>query len=148
MNNEPQIESTINTAERGWLDLTGATVAWLCAVHCLALPFFISLLPILGLSFLLDETTERAIIGCSILLAALSLLPAYFRQHGKIRAIVLFAAGIGLIVWSHLAFEEKLTMQIPFLLVGAISITAAHFINRRLCRACARCETASEQAKS
>jgi hypothetical protein len=46
-----------------WLDATGATASWLCAVHCIVLPFAVSLLPIVGLSFLLDEKTERIFIG-------------------------------------------------------------------------------------
>ncbi len=141
MNQEQSIETPVTAKEHGWLDLTGSAVSWLCVVHCVALPFFISLLPIVGLSFLLDETVERTIIGASVLIAAASLLPAYFRQHGKIRTIVLFAAGIGLIIGSHTAFEDELAMQIPFLLAGAGLITAAHFINRRLCRACPKCES-------
>jgi hypothetical protein len=88
---------------------------------------------------LLDETTERVFIGISTVIAALSLLPAYFRQHGKIRTLVLFVLGIGLVVTSHLAFEDHLAVQIPFLLIGAILITMAHLINRCLCRACVAC---------
>jgi len=131
---------------RGWLDLIGSAVTWLCVIQCTALPFFISLLPLVGLSFLLDESVEWMIIGAFVLIAAASLLPAYFRQHGKIRTIVLFVAGISLIVVSHLAFEEELTMQIPFLLAGAGLITTAYLVNRRLCRTCVRCENHSEQA--
>lgn len=124
-----------------WLDAAGATASWACAVHCLALPFLISLLPLIGLSFLLSETTERVFIGISIILALLSLLPAYFREHGKLRSIFLAAAGIGLIILTHLLFEEDLTLKFIFLLTGAILISAAHFLNRRLCRACEVCLT-------
>jgi len=140
-----KLEQPIDNEKRGWLDLTGTAVSWLCVIHCLALPFFISLLPLIGLSFLLDETVEWMIIGVSVLIAAFSLLPAYFRGHGKIHTIVLFVAGIGLIVASQMAFEDELAMQIPFLLVGAGLITAAHLVNRRLCQTCARCETDLEQ---
>ena len=121
------------------LDAAGATASWACAVHCLALPLTVSFLPLIGLSFLLDETTERVFIGISIFLAVLSFLPAYFREHGKLRSIFLAAAGIGLIILTHFLFEENLTIKIIFLLSGAILISAAHFINRRLCRACAVC---------
>lgn len=124
-----------------WLDAAGATASWACAIHCLALPFLISLLPLIGLSFLLSETTERVFIGISIVLAVISLLPAYFREHGKLRSIFLAAAGIGLIILTHLLFEEDLTVKIIFLLTGAILISAAHFLNRRLCRACEVCPT-------
>lgn len=122
-----------------WLDAAGATASWACAVHCLALPFLVSLLPLVGLSFLLDEATERVFIGISVVLAVLSLLPAYFREHGKLRSIFLAAAGIGLIALTHFLLEENLTVKIIFLLTGAILISAAHIINRRLCRACAVC---------
>lgn len=144
MKSEQQIKSTIDASESDWLDMTGSAVSWICAVHCIALPFFISLLPLVGLSFLLDERVEWAIVGCSIVIAALSLLPAYFRQHGKIRTFVLFVSGIGLIIISHLAFEETLILQTPFLLVGAGLITAAHFINRRLCRECKVCRVGAD----
>ena len=132
-------ESSLAAEDRGWLDSAGAAASWLCAIHCLALPFAVSLLPIVGLSFLLDETTERVFIVVSMTLAALSLLSAYFRQHGKIRAIAFFSAGIGLIVASHLLLEESLILKAAFLVIGAILISAAHLINRRLCRSCVAC---------
>ena len=123
-----------------WLDAAGVTASWACAVHCLALPLLVGVLPLVGLSFLLDETTERIFILVSILLAALSLLPAYFREHGKIRSVFLAAAGIGLIVLTHFFLEENLAAKIVFLIAGAILLSAAHLINRRLCRECAACK--------
>ncbi len=123
------------------LDKAGITASWLCAVHCLALPFLIGVLPLVGLSFLLDETTERIFILISVLLAALSLLPAYFREHGKIRSIILAASGVGLIVMTHFFLEENLAVKVVFLIAGAILISVAHLVNRRLCRECAVCPT-------
>ncbi len=101
--------------------------------------FLIGVLPFLGLSFLLEEATERVFIGISVALAVLSLLPAYFREHGNLRSIFLAIAGIGLIVLTHFAFEENLTVKLIFLLAGAALISAAHVLNRHLCRACAAC---------
>jgi len=103
------------------------------------LPFVVALLPLAGLSFLLDEAIELAILGIAVGIAALSLVPAYFRQHGRLRAIALFAAGIGLFGISRALFEEDLPMEIIFLFVGAALITTAHLINRRLCKQCAEC---------
>ena len=124
-----------------YFDAAGVAASWLCSIHCLALPFLIGVLPIVGLSFLLEETTERVFIGISIAIAGLSLLPAYFREHGKLRSIFLATGGISLIVLTHLLFEENLTAKIVFLIVGAILISAAHLVNRRLCRECAVCAT-------
>lgn len=128
----------------GWLDSTGTMVSWACAVHCLALPFAVAFLPLIGLSFLLDERVEWTIIGGSILIGVLSFLPAYFRQHGKLRATALFLAGISLIIAAHLLFEDSFAAQMVFILSGAILITAAHLVNRHLCRSCARCETTAK----
>lgn len=60
----------------GLLDKTGATVSWLCAAHCLAMPFLISFLPLLGVSFLAHEGIEYLIVGVSIIIALITLLPA------------------------------------------------------------------------
>ncbi len=122
-----------------WLDTTGIAASWLCAIHCLVLPFAVSILPLVGLSFLLSETTERAFIGISILIAGLSLMPAYFRQHRNIRALLFFTSGIGLIIFSHLLFEESIVFKAIFLIAGGSLITTAHFVNRRLCRECDSC---------
>lgn len=68
-----KFERTITAAgcaERGWLDLTGTAVSWVCLIHCLALPFLIALLPLAGLSFLLDERIEWVIIGVSVAVGA------------------------------------------------------------------------------
>lgn len=122
------------------LDKAGIAASWAGAVHCRALPFLVGILPFVGLSFLLSEANERVFTGISVVLAAFSLLPAYFREHGRLRSIF-SAAGIGLIVLTHFFFEENLIAKLIFLLVGAGLISAAHVLNRRLCRACAACST-------
>jgi hypothetical protein len=122
-----------------FLDKTGVAVSWLCAVHCLAMPFLISFLPLIGISFLAGEGFEYIFIGISIVLAMLSLLPAYFKQHRKIRTLLLFASGICFVVLADAVFEDSLPGKILFVFVGAGCITAAHFINRRLCRNCQKC---------
>jgi hypothetical protein len=121
------------------LDTTGVVVSWLCVVHCIVLPFAVALLPLAGLSFLLDESIELMIIAVSVAVAALGLLPGYFRQHGRLRAVILFAAGISLLGLGRAAFEDDLALEVVFLLCGAGLITTAHLINRRLCRQCAAC---------
>ena len=126
----------------GFWDKTGAAVSWLCAVHCLAMPFVVSFLPLLGISFLAHEGIEYVIIGISIVIALLSLLPAYFKQHRKIRTLLLFVSGICFIIFADRLFDESITGKIIFVVIGASLVTAAHFINRRLCRSCQNCADA------
>lgn len=121
------------------LDKIGAFAAWLCTVHCLVTPFFITILPLIGLGFLLEETTERVFIAVSITVAALSLLPTYFSRHRKFSPLLLALGGVGLLILTHLLFEENRVLQAGFLIIGAVSLTAAHLLNRKLCRECAVC---------
>ena len=121
--------------EKRMLDYTGATIAWICAVHCLAMPFLITFLSLVGLSFLADETTEWIIISSSIGIALISLIPS-FNQHGKYQSLLLFAAGIGLIIISHLFFEESFIGKVLIILPGAALITTAHLLNRHYCKTC------------
>ena len=121
------------------LDKTGAAVSWLCAAHCLAMPFVISFLPLLGISILAHEGIEYIFIGFSVAVASLSLLPSYFKQHRKIRTLLLFVSGICFVILADLLFEESFVGKIIFVLIGAVCITSAHFINRRLCRNCRSC---------
>jgi hypothetical protein len=127
--------------ESGWLDMTGAIASWLCAVHCLLLPFLITLLPIAGLTFLLDESMERILIGVSVVLAALSLIPGYLKFHKKLRTILFAFSGISLIAVTHIQFEENILIKTILLVMGAVLISTGHIINRRLCRDCLTCVT-------
>ncbi len=128
-----------NLNSNGLLDKTGAIVSWLCAVHCLAMPFIISILPLFGISILAHEGTEYIFIGLSVAVASVSLLPSYFKQHRKIRTLLLFISGICFVIFADLLFKESFFGKVIFVLIGAIFITLAHFINRRLCQNCQNC---------
>lgn len=130
------------------LDKTGATISWLCAIHCLFMPFVISFLPLLGISFLAHSGFEYVFIGLSITVAIFSIFPAYFRQHGKIRTLILFIAGICFVILADIIFEENLWGKTIFVFVGAIFITSAHFLNRRLCLECQNCEDSHSHSLS
>ncbi len=135
-----RLKSRTTGADNFW-DKTGITVSWVCAAHCLAMPFIISFLPLLGISFLAHEGIEYVIIGFSIVVALITLLPAYFRQHRKIRTLLLYVSGICFVIFADMLFEESLSAKIIFVLIGAGLVSSAHFINRILCRNCRVCET-------
>ena len=125
--------------EKGVLDYTGAAVSWICALHCLAMPFLLTLLPLVGLGFLADENVERLIILSSGILGLFSLVPAFLKRHGKYQPLLLFAAGIGLIIISHLFFEDLFGWKVLIILSGAALITIAHLLNRRYCKTYSIC---------
>ena len=123
-------------------DATGITISWICAAHCLAMPFVVSFLPLLGIYFLAHEGIEYVITALSIAVALVTLLPGYFKQHRKIRTLLLYASGICFVIFADVLFAENLRAKIIFVITGAVLVSAAHFINQRLCRNCRRCENA------
>lgn len=124
--------------EKGILDYTGAAVSWACAIHCLAMPFLITALPLFGLSFLADELTELIFISVSILIALLTFLSA-INKHHKIQPLLFFIFGILILLSSHFFFEDELFWKFLTVLLGAISITTAHLLNHFHSKSCKVC---------
>ena len=124
----------------GFLDKTGAAASWICAIHCLAMPFAVSFLPVFGIGFLADEKGEYIFLALSAILASVSLLPAFFKLHRKISILFLFVAGFFAVVAADALFAGNIAGKIIFVVFGAGLMTAAHLFNRRLCRACVKCE--------
>ena len=83
------------------LDRAGAAVSSLCAVHCLALPFVLGALPVLGFAFLLEPAFEWTVIGASALIGVLA-LGSGAKRHGAPGPLAAFAVGIALFVLARL----------------------------------------------
>lgn len=126
----------------GIMDKTGAAISWICAVHCLATPFVVSFLPLLGLSFVAGEGFEYVFIAISITVGLVSLLPAYFTQHRKFRTLLFFTSGTCLIVFADILFDDSFFGKLTFVFAGAGLITYSHLTNRRLCLGCRSCDEA------
>lgn len=126
----------VTLAEGGRLDRIGMIASCVCAVHCAVMPAVIGLLPLLGLGVIADERVEWAVIGIAALVGAASLLPTYFRHHGCATPLLIFAAGLTLIFVGKTLFEERATLEAASVVAGALAVAVAHFVNRRLCRAC------------
>lgn len=118
------------------LDRLGIWVSGLCALHCLALPVLIPLLPLIGSAFFAQVWFERLILSVSLLIGAVALLSGATRYHGKYYPMGLLATG-GLIYWFKDIFGHEFE---PFTIaVGALLIIAGHWVNMRLCRQCKCC---------
>lgn len=128
------------------LDRLGAAASLACAAHCAAMPLLVGLLPLIGLGFLAEEHTELALVGLSIGVGSLSLIPSYARKHRRWRPLLLFAFGASLIIAVKLLAEEGSRLEAPAMALGALLIALAHMINRRLCRSCAACHPVDERA--
>nr|WP_136250663.1 MerC domain-containing protein [Ningiella ruwaisensis] len=114
----------------------GVWVSAACAVHCLALPLLLPILPILASSFVAQDWFERSILSVSIVIGFAALLVGFKQYHRQIYPIYSLVLG-GLIYWHKDIFGEAYE---PFTIaIGAGFIIAAHLINLRLCKQCKSC---------
>ena len=119
------------------LDKLGIWVSSLCALHCLALPVLVPLLPLIGSSFFAQVWFERTILTFSLIVGAVALVSGAIRYHGKYYPLALLFTG-GTIYWYKDIFGHHYE---PFTIaIGAALIVAGHWVNMRLCRQCKCCK--------
>jgi hypothetical protein len=117
-------------------DRAGTWLSLLCAMHCMASPLLVTILPLAGLGFVVREATEGILLTASVVLAATSLCWG-FRLHRQWRVLLFLVGAVGFIVvgrWMADGVAER-----TLVVIGAGMLTAGHFLNRHLCSACAAC---------
>lgn len=120
-------------------DKIGFVTSSACAVHCIVLPFIITILPYVGLSFFLDSLTEIILFVISAILAIASICFGY-KKHKNKNIAFCFAFGIFLIVCGHLLHETKWSLSSSIALaIGGTIIAISHLINNKLCKSCTSC---------
>ena len=125
------------------LDRAGATASFLCAIHCAIMPLIITLLPLLGLSFLASEPVEWALLAASATLGSWSLCLG-FRQHRSRRVFMVLGVALALLLAGRLFHEHHFGVWGPILMVlGGLTMMSAHLLNHRLCHACKKCSADS-----
>lgn len=122
-----------NTQEQNKMEKVGFYLSLLCAVHCIATPILITLLPFLGSSFISDHSWEIWFIGGSLMLASI-LLWSDFRKHQNPLPLFLLIGSLLVklleIVWLGHQFEF-LTGSI-----GALFIASAYYFNWKYKKQC------------
>ncbi|BCM91083.1 hypothetical protein IAD21_02947 [Abditibacteriota bacterium] len=121
------------------LDRAGATASFLCAIHCALMPFVVTMLPLLGLSFLASEPVEWTLLLSSATLGTLSLC-AGFREHRSRRVFGLLGIALALLVAGRILHEHHLGFWGPiFMVLGGFTMMGTHLFNQMLCRSCRKC---------
>lgn len=114
------------------VDRLGITAAIACALHCAALPFAITYLPLLGLNFLANIWVEIGMICISIFLGCYSLAKSY-PKHKNSLPIALLALGFITIGLGHFLLHTLEAFLVP---IGGIILAIAHFWNWRFLKRC------------
>ncbi len=116
-----------------FVDNTGACLSFACAIHCIAMPLLITVLPLIGLGFLANERAELVLITVAIVLAIGSLAWG-IRHHRRWRAFLILIVALVFIATARTAVEG--TFEVVFYSIGAIVLASAHLVNRHLCKTC------------
>lgn len=109
----------------------GIFVTVLCAIHCVATPVIITVMPLFGASLLSNPIWEWLLIGVSLGLAVLILAKDFISKHKNTLPLLVLGGGfstkaLGLLVVGHSSYEPLIIS------LGALMIVSAYVINWRL----------------
>ncbi|GMU58590.1 MAG: hypothetical protein AMXMBFR34_03530 [Myxococcaceae bacterium] len=111
-------------------DTLGQVLSAVCAVHCVATPFLLGLLPaaasVLG-------GAHPVLLAIVIGVALWAFLPGY-RCHRAKHVIGLALGGIAFLALGALVFHDNLAVDTGLSLVGATLMMTAHWRNRVMLR--------------
>ena len=112
------------------LDFLGFSASMLCAIHCAALPFLLSMAPLAGLQFLDNHWIEYSIILLSLFIASNSLIGSYRKHHQKFLALIIALIGFSLVGLGQVLEAEW--KEVLFTSTGGAIIAIAHLVNWKL----------------
>jgi len=123
------------------LDKAGATASLLCAIHCVAVPVAIALIPALGVAWLDNPWVDRGFLLAALLFALLA-HPKGYGKHGRCFPALLAGAGLAGIVLA-ISLGEGYPVHHYIVALGGLLVASSHFFNRHLCHKC--CEDHCER---
>jgi len=109
----------------------GALASFFCALHCAFFPILLTLLPLFGLHVLLSRTFELGMVLTAGGIATFSAVRG-FRLHGRAWTMVLFIAGILLLLLGFFFQHDDSVHTLSAL--GGVILVFAHLRNNRQCR--------------
>jgi len=104
----------------------------ICAIHCLALPILLIILPSM-IALQLDNEIFHTLIIITVLPVSIFALTLGYKQHKRNWLLILGFTGLLLLVIAVILGEEMLTV------LGASLVAAGHLWNFRLCQQFADC---------
>ena len=141
----------IHSATMNWksLDGIGIGLSTICAIHCLCLPVVITLLPLIGLEFLAQESFELGMISVIFATATLAYLRG-IRKHGRWPVLtVLLLGAISLLILAHDISES---WEPWIVTLGGAMLILGHWLNWQWshppCADCREAETAASHTAS
>ncbi|MBT3661812.1 MAG: MerC domain-containing protein [Rhodospirillaceae bacterium] len=117
------------------LDKFAVSTSAVCAIHCLCLPLFLSVVPALSATVLGQESFHEMLLWLVIPLSLVALSMGC-RKHKSWLVLFLGLVGLGLLIVAATMGHDILGEggERMATLMGAIAIAAGHIRNYTLCR--------------
>ncbi len=115
------------------LDNLGIAASSLCLVHCLAMPFVIAFLPLLGWQFLEGRPAHRILAFFVFSFAIFAVVPGYLK-HKKTSVLISMLLGLSLVLIATFTARQFMPekLELPLITLGNLMLVATHWRNRSL----------------
>jgi len=126
---------SIATKHTGLADKFAVSASTICAVHCIGLPFLLSVFPAIGTSQIGEESFHVWLLWALVPLSAFS-LSLGCKRHRNLSVLLKGILGVCVLIFTALAGHEMLgeSGERYATLLGAGLLALAHFRNFRMCR--------------
>ena len=114
-------------------DMLGIAASTICLIHCLAMPFLISLLPLIGWQFLAGKLSHQILAAFVFTFALFAIVPGYFKHHRK-PILLAMITGLTLVATATFICGSILpeNLELPMITVGNLILVATHWQNHHL----------------
>ena len=118
------------TKRQKWIDGSAMGLSLLCLFHCLAMPFVVSVVPLLGVHYFEETAIHLFFLLAAMPLSVFGLWLGVKGAHGGARLMTI--AGVGLVLMA-LGTSHDLVGEwdIPLTATGVSLVGLAHFLNWR-----------------
>jgi hypothetical protein len=111
-------------------DALGIGASLACAIHCAAMPLFLTSLPVFGVELIDNPAFEYFMIFLAMAIGSFALIHGYRKHHHSITPLLIFMCGM-LLLFAKQKWHEYQLWILPF---AVILIVTAHLLNFRFCR--------------
>ena|ERR1700721_815581 len=116
-----------------YFDMLGIAASSICLVHCLAMPFVITFLPLLGWQFLEGKFAHQILAVFVFSFALFGIVPGYLKHHRR-SVLIGMLIGLGLVLVATLlcGFILPEKAELPLITAGNLVLVATHWHNHHL----------------
>ncbi|PWT99010.1 MAG: hypothetical protein C5B53_05930 [Candidatus Melainabacteria bacterium] len=117
----------------GSFDNLGMAASTLCLIHCLLMPFVITMLPIVGWQCLESKHAHHILAAFVFAFAIFAIVPGYLK-HRRTSILISTIVGLSLVLIATFLANGVLpeSLELPLITVGNLILVATHWQNRKL----------------